>query len=333
MRPNVFIQTLIVAGMLLAGKGAYAQAPVSYNAMPFGLWLQGFRTEAMAQGITRETLDAALANIAPDERVVTLDRKQPESTLTFTQYKRNVLPQSRIDKARQLYRENKEVLEATAKKYGVPAKYIVALWGMESSFGSYMGNFSIVESLATLAYEGRRADFFKDELIKALRIIQDEEIYASDLTGSWAGAMGQCQFMPSSYLKFAVDADGDGKRDIWGSRADVFASIANYLSKSGWNTKESWGRKVQLPAGFDHSLESIENFRPLAEWKKLGVRAIDGSPLPDADIKAALIFAGRTTPDEGVYLIYPNYNVLLSWNRSRYFGTAVGTLADLAEKH
>lgn len=327
MRRFAVYLPLILAGLLYTGKGAMAQ--VSYSDKPFGLWKQEFYAEAMSKGVTKETLDAALTGIAPDERVVTLDRKQPESTITWTKYKQNTLPQSRIDKARALYKEHEALLQRTAKKYGVPAKYIVALWGMESSFGAHMGNFSVVESLATLAYEGRRADFFKDELIKALLIIQAQGMYPSDLIGSWAGAMGQCQFMPSSYLTFAADGDGDGKKDIWSNKADVFASIANYLHKSGWKEDESWGRKVSIPADFDRSLENIESFRPLSEWAELGVRTADGSPLPKANIKAALIFAGRTSPDEGVYLIYPNYNVILSWNRSRYFGTAVGVLADL----
>jgi len=330
MRSFVLSLCLIVTGLMMAGKGALAQTV--YSEVPYGLWLQQFYAEAKKQGITEETLNAAMTGVLPDERVVELDRKQPESTLTFTQYRRNVLPQARIDKARALYQEHKALLDRIAKKYDVPAKYIVALWGMESSFGANMGNFSVIESLATLAYEGRRADFFKDELIKALRILQEQGMDSSQLIGSWAGAMGQCQFMPSSYHKFAVDGDGDGKKDIWGSQADVFASIANYLHSSGWKGDQSWGREVRLPANFDRSLENIESFRPLSEWQKLGVTRVDGSPLPAVDIEAALIFAGRTTPDEGVYLIYPNYNIILTWNRSRYFGTAVGLFADAIVK-
>lgn len=300
----------------------------AYNEMPFGLWLSNFRTEAMAHGISQATLDKSLNGLELDDRVVTLDRKQPDSTMSFTAYKNSTLPPSRINRAKELYQQHRIALETAAKKYGVPAPYIVALWGKESSFGSYMGGFSIVRSLMTLAYEGRRAELFRAELIQALRIIQDTGMPPESLVGSWAGAMGQSQFMPSTYAKYAVDGDGDGKKDIWNSHADVFASIANYLSKSGWEEDEKWGRQVKLPAGFDNSLENIKAFRPLSEWKKLGITTFSGKPLPNSDIKAALIFAGRTSPNDGVFLIYPNYNVLLTWNYSRYFATAVGLFAD-----
>jgi membrane-bound lytic murein transglycosylase B len=329
----LWIRKIALGAVLCMGIGAgvaYAQPALNlaYSAKPFGLWMDEFRANALSQGISQETLDRAAPLMTLDDRVVTLDRKQPESTLTFTEYKRNVLPQTRITKGRSLYWENRALLERIAKEYNVPANYIVALWGMETSFGANKGNFSIITSLTTLAYEGRRAEFFQAELVKALRILEDEKMYPEDLIGSWAGAMGHCQFMPSSFLKFAVDYDNDGRRDIWNSLPDAFASIANYLKNSGWNGNQSWGREVRIPANFDRALEDIEKLRPLAEWKRLGVTKADGSPLPDVDIHAALIFAGRTTPDEGVYLIYPNYHVLLDWNRSRYFATSVGLLAD-----
>ncbi len=325
---GIIVRTLlfIVMGALVSAAPAMAQEV--YNTKPFGLWLMEFRTEAVKQGITPETLDKAFKDIMPDERVVTLDRKQPDSTMSFTQYAKNTLPPSRVNRGKELYRQYQSTLETVAKKYGVPAPYIVALWGKESSFGSYMGGFSVIRSLTTLAYEGRRAELFRKELIEALRIVQETGMPPEALVGSWAGAMGQSQFMPSTYAKYAVDGDGDGRKDIWGTEADVFASIANYLSESGWKEDQKWGRKVSIPANFDRKYENIEKFRPLSEWKKLGVTTAKGSALPDADIEAALIFAGRTTPDDGVYLIYPNYNVLLTWNRSRYFATAVGLFAD-----
>jgi membrane-bound lytic murein transglycosylase B len=316
----------IILCILVAG-GIYSPAH-AYNEMPFGLWLNNFRTEAMAQGINQTTLNAALNGIELDDRVVSLDRKQPDSTMSFTTYRNSTLPASRINRGKELYQQHRIALETAAKKYGVPAPYIVALWGKESSFGSYMGGFSIIRSLTTLAYEGRRAELFRAELIQALRIVQDTGMPPESLVGSWAGAMGQSQFMPSTYAKYAVDGDGDGKKDIWNSHADVFSSIANYLSKSGWKADEKWGRQVKLPSGFDNSLEDIKAFRPLSEWKKLGITALDGKPLPDRNIQAALVFAGRTTPVDGVFLIYSNYNVLLTWNYSRYFATAVGLFAD-----
>lgn len=318
----------IFCATLLCGVNVSALAQEVYNPKPFGLWLQEFKGEAQEKGIDPVVIERAFKGIELDERVVKLDRKQPDSTMGFTQYRNSTLPASRINRGKELYQQHRIALETAAKQYGVPAPYIVALWGKESSFGSYMGGFSIVRSLTTLAYEGRRADFFRDELIRALRIIQESGMPPEALVGSWAGAMGQSQFMPSTYEKYAVDGDADGKKDIWSSHADVFASIAHYLHKSGWKEDQKWGREVRIPANFDLSLESIEDFRPLSEWKALGVTAADGSALPDADIDAALIFANRKGPEEGLYLIYPNYNVLLTWNRSRYFATTVGLFAD-----
>lgn len=294
----------------------------------FAEWLAQFRQDAMVQGINKYTLDKAFSGIYEDLDVVRLDRNQPESTITFTRYLSNVVPDFRVKKAHELFEEHYNLLEKIAKQYDVPAQYILALWGIESSFGAHTGGYNIINSLATLAYEGRRAEFFKDELIRALRIIQNQDINPAQMTGSWAGAMGHSQFMPSSYERFAVDYDGDGKKDIWTSLPDVFASIANYLHSSGWKGDEIWGRKVRLPDNFDTNLENIEAFRPLQEWAAYGIRQDNGDALPKSTINAALIFGNRTSKDEGVYLIYPNYNVILLWNKSRFFATAVGTFAD-----
>lgn len=306
----------------------YSPTATLQTSQEFTLWLKEFRREAKLKGIHDETLDAALSDVYEDLDVVRLDRNQPESSIAFTQYMKNVVTDLRVKKAREYYALHRTLLNEIARKYQVPAKYILALWGIESSFGAHTGGFNIINSLVTLAYEGRRADFFKEELIHALTIVQKQRINPKDMTGSWAGAMGHSQFMPSSYERFAVDYDGDGKKDIWTSLPDVFASIANYLHQSGWNANETWGRKVRLPKGFDNTLENIAEFRPLSQWSSLGVTAYDGSALPKADRMAALIFANRTSDSEGAYLIYPNYNVLLSWNKSRFFATAVGTFAD-----
>jgi membrane-bound lytic murein transglycosylase B len=203
----------------------------------------------------------------------------------------------------------------------------VALWGVESSYGSYDGDFPVIAALATLAHEGRRASFFRGELLKALQILERGDIAVGEMTGSWAGAMGQSQFMPSSYHAYAVDYDGDGHRDIWTSLPDVFASIANYLAKAGWNDRYTWGRQVNHPTGLNGELVGLEMAKPLPEWQALGVRRADGADLPPVALDASLL---RTDEGQGPsYLVYHNFRVLMAWNRSTYFALTVGELSDL----
>jgi membrane-bound lytic murein transglycosylase B len=224
----------------------------------------------------------------------------------------------------------------------VQPRFIVALWGIETNFGQNQGGFSVVQALATLAYEGRRSAYFRGELFNALRILDADHIKPAAMIGSWAGAMGQSQFMPSSFLKFAVDYDGDGKRDIWNTRADVFASAANYLKKSGWRDDQTWGREVKLPANFAPQLKAlmptepppgcralrfISERKPLTEWHQMGIRRSDGGPLPHrADLLASLaVPEGEQGP---ALLVYENFRTTLKWNCSILFATAVGMLAD-----
>lgn len=296
------------------------------NPKPLGLWIQEFRAEAKLAGISDKTLDTAFQNFTLLPRVIELDRYQPESTRTFTQYMASTVPASRVNEGRSLLNQNRALLEKISAEYGVPAKVIVALWGMETSYGKVTGSFNVPHALATLAYDGRRADFFRKELLNALKIADQGHVMLASMEGSWAGAMGQSQFMPSSFLSYAIDYNGDGRRDIWATQADVFASIANYLSKSGWNKQEGVLTKVVLPAKFDMTLENIDRLRPMTEWSKLGITPAAGGALPVSAAGAALVFPGK--PYEGVYLVSPNYHVILKWNRSRYFATAVGTLAE-----
>jgi membrane-bound lytic murein transglycosylase B len=296
----------------------------------FGEWLKALRAEATQRGFSARTLDDAFTGIAVIPRVVELDRQQPEVTLTFDAYIARVVNDARAESGRQRVRDNRELLDRVAGTYNVQPRFIVALWAIETDFGRLTGNFPIVSALATLAFEGRRAAFFRDELFNALKILERTGIRAQDLRGSWAGAMGQSQFMPSSYLAYAVDFDGDGKPDIWNSRADVFASIANYLSKVGWRMEETWGREVKAPPNLDRALVSNPRLnvpaKSLAEWESLGIQRSDGGPLPRRDLTAWLIQpAGADGPS---FLVYQNYSALLRWNRSLYFATAVGYLAD-----
>jgi membrane-bound lytic murein transglycosylase B len=298
-----------------------------FAAGSFDSWLSDFRTEAHRRGVSKPTITRALSGIQPLPKVLELDRKQPEGTMTFAKYKKNVISQTRIDKGRRLYREHAFILKEIEKKYGVPASVIVALWGIETSYGENTGGFDVVEALATLAYDGRRSEFFKDELINALKILDEGHIELASMKGSWAGAMGQNQFMPSSFKKFAVDHNGDGKRDIWKSLPDVFASTANYLKKSGWLADRRWGREVSIPDNLPESITGLEHSKTLAEWKSLGVRLPDGEPLTVVrGMKAALV-----RPD-GVagpaFLVYDNYRVIMAWNKSVYFATSVGLLSD-----
>ena len=295
-------------------------------AQDFDLWLQNLRTEAYKQGISQKTVDAALGSIRPIPRVVELDRKQPEGRLTFAQYKTRVISKDRIAKGRRLYREHKALLDRVSAQYGVQPQYIVALWGIETSYGGNTGGFAVIPALATLAYDGRRSAFFRKELINALKIIDAGHIQSHKMKGSWAGAMGQNQFMPSSFNAYAVDGNHDGRRDIWGSLPDVFASTANYLAKSGWRDGERWGRRVALPAGFSKNLEGLKIQKSVNQWARLGVTLPGGRALPQANIQASIVAPdGLSGP---IYMVYNNYRTIMRWNKSTYFATSVGLLAD-----
>lgn len=315
---------------VLAGlAGAFAACARKGSASPadFQAWLGGVRQEALQRGLPAQSVDAALAGVAPIARVLELDRRQPEVTLTFAEYIARVVTPARVETGRVRLRENEELLARVSRRYGVQSRFIVALWAIETDFGRITGNFPVISALATLAYDGRRSAFFREELFNALKIAAKGHIAPADMRGSWAGAMGQSQFMPSSYLAYAVDFDGDGRADIWQSRADVFGSIANYLAKLGWRGDEGWGRPARLPPGFDAALiDHAKVTKTLAEWQALGVRRADGSDLPQRAMAASLI--APEGPDGRVFLIYNNYRVLLRWNRSLYFATAVGFLAD-----
>jgi len=291
----------------------------------FSVWLKGVRKEALAKGFRASTLDAALNAAHPIRRVIELDRNQPEFKLTYDQYMRHVVPHSRVMKARRKLEENRALLEKIGKKYGVQPRFIVAFWGIETDFGRTTGTFPVINSLATLAHDGRRSAFFRKELMHALRILDEGHVTVKNMKGSWAGALGQCQFMPSSFVNFAVDEDGDGKKDLWNSKADVFASAANYLSKSGWNPSQTWGRQVLLPQGFDRNLANKTKYK-LKTWSALGVTDMYGKPLPESAIRAALIFPQKVGGP--AFLAYNNYFTTLKWNRSTFYALAVGHLAD-----
>ncbi|MCC7260368.1 MAG: lytic murein transglycosylase [Alphaproteobacteria bacterium] len=291
------------------------------------LWKREFFSEAREKGISHRTLETALADFTPIPRIVELDRAQPERTKSFEKYVTRLLSPARINEGRELLAAHRGMLERIGAEYGVQPRFIVALWGIETNYGKNMGSYPVPWSLATLAYDGRRGEFFRSELMQSLAIIDAGHIAFEDMNGSWAGAMGQCQFMPSSFQRFAVDHNGDGRKDIWNTQEDIFASIAHYLSASGWDEDTNWGRRVKLPSHFDKKLVESKTAKTLAEWQVMGVRQWDGAALPQhAGLKATVVLPDNKT--DRAYLAYDNYRVLLKWNRSTYFATAVGLLAD-----
>jgi membrane-bound lytic murein transglycosylase B len=315
------------AAIIYATVACATTAPDPYNQKHFRGWLVSFSQEAKQKGISDKTIYDFLNNAEFLPKVIDLDRKQPDSTKTFDQYVKSVVTEKMIKDANAQLKENKTVLDKIGKKYKVQPRFIVALWAIESNFGKNTGGFSVINSLATLAYEGRRAEFFRGELLNALTIIDEGHINYKDMKGSWAGAMGQTQFMPSSYIKMAVDFNNDGKSDIWQTKADVFASIANYLSQIGWDDQITWGREVKLSKEIDKSLIGKTVEKSLKEWQTLGVQKIDGGKLSGrSDVKASLI--KPESDKDRTYIVYSNYKTVLHWNRSLYFATAVGLLSD-----
>jgi len=292
----------------------------------FGDWLAELRAEAIQLGISEQTLIAALDGLEPIERVLELDRSQPEFVQTFTRYTNLRISESQIERGQALLSEHGALLNQVRNRFGVQPHYLVSFWALESNFGRATGGFTVIQALATLAFDPRRADFFRQELLTALSVIDEGHIEAQRMTGSWAGAMGQLQFMPSTFNRYAIDGDNDGRIDIWNSLPDVFYSAANFLSQSGWKGDERWGREVVLPENFDFGLSGTPVRKPVMEWSELGINQVNGSPLPVADIEGSIIVpAGAEGP---AFLAYNNYRTTLVWNRSTFYALAVGHLAD-----
>ncbi len=292
----------------------------------FGDWLTALRAEALASGVSVETLDAALEDVQPIDRVIKLDRHQPESSITFEQYLDRTINDARVRSGKQRLREHAALLAKLRAKYGVQPRFVVALWGIESDYGRRTGGFEVVDALATLAFDGRRAVFFRRELLEALLILEEGHVEPDRMRGSWAGAMGQPQFMPSTFRQYAVDFDGDSRRDIWNSTGDALASAANYLGKYGWRDDQTWGRRVRLPSGFSGKLAGLRVVKKIGEWQALGVRRVDGQDLPKRALDASIVQPGGAGGPS--YLVYDNYRTIMRWNRSDYFATAVGILSD-----
>ncbi len=312
-------RTLLSASVLAVPGLARAQGG-------FAAFVDSVRAEAIRAGLRGATVDAAFEGVQPNARVLELDHHQPEFSLTWAQYRARVLPQSRLDAARAAYAQERASLAQITARYPADPRIVVGIWGLESGFGAKTGTYRIVEALATLAYDGRRASYFRGELLNALRILDAGDVSPRAMTGSWAGAMGQPQFMPSSYLRYAVDADGDGRRDIWTDRADVFGSVANYLAKCGWRWSEPWGQPVLAPQSLLPGDTGRERVRTLAEWQAAGVRRIDGRAFSRTDARGAVLLPDGVGGD--AFMVYANFNVIRRYNPSDFYALGVGLLAN-----
>ena len=300
--------------------------PLTAKAESFDQWLTHFKQRAVSANVSAELLDEALRDVRLDVRVIKLDRKQPEGHMTLAEYVDKTLTDRRIATGRAKFSEYRSLLKKVERNTGVPAEIMVALWGKETDFGGYTGDFNTINSLATLAYEGRRRAYFEQELLEAIYLLRRMGWPPSRMTGSWAGAVGQCQFMPSNYLRIAVDGDGNGKIDLWNNMPDVFASMANLLVKEGWRAHESWGQKITIPARFDKNLIGRDKSpQDLRFWEQRGVRFTQSVP---SSVQRSIRLYQPDGPQGPAYAIYPNFDVLMRWNRSGYFATAVGRLAD-----
>ena len=316
-------------------KGGFLQAPTKTtlategrDPAEFPAYVEQLKTQARQQGIDESTLEAAFANVHFVDHVISSDRNQLEQKVTLSDYLSRVMTEKKIQQGRESLQRYQAQLMPIARQSGVQPQYIVALWAMESSFGKIQGREEVISALATLAFEGRREAFFTKELYAALQIIQQQHITPDEMKGSWAGAMGQNQFMPSSFMRYGADGDGDGKIDIWNSVDDVFASTANYLAKEGWKPGEDWGREVILPVDFVPELAGLKGAqsKTVGEWEKLGVRLNSDQNLPATHQRAWIV-----TPDDipgRAFMVYDNFRTIMRWNRSWYFAISIGMMAD-----
>jgi membrane-bound lytic murein transglycosylase B len=290
----------------------------------FHSFLNEVMAEARRAGIRAATVDRAFAGVSVNQKVLDRDHHQPESTMTWARYRGLLITDKRIADGRQAVAANRGLFERVEQRYGVNTGVIAGIWGLESSFGAGMGDFRVVEALATLGWEGRRASFFRGELIAALKILDHGDVAPGKMTGSYAGAMGQPQFMPSSYLRYAVDFEGHGRRDIWTSTPDVLASIANYLAQSGWRPGQTWGQAVVVPPGVD--IQGRDAKRTLSDWARAGVRPISGPWAATGDTLAGLV--APDGPGGDVFMAFGNFAAIRRYNPSDYYAIAVGLIGD-----
>lgn len=321
----------VTAPLVLAMAGvvafpALAQQSAALDPSAFRQCVADLRNKAAGEGISGSIISRAFDGIQPSPRVIELDRKQPEFMQTFWQYLDARATDTRIQRGREMLSVHGDLLREVEERYGVQARYLVAFWALESNFGDYTGDMDVIESLTTLACDQRRSRFFESELMHALSITDEGSMPVEMMEGSWAGAMGQSQFMPSTFVRYAIDFDRDGRRDLWRSLADVFASSANFLRSVGWRPGEEWGEEVILPDGFDYALADGSTDRTLSEWNRLGVRRANGERLPESEFSGPILLpGGHRAP---AFLLYPNFKIIKRWNNSNLYAIAIGHLAD-----
>ncbi len=288
-------------------------------------FLSNIRQIAIEQGVSKSTIDKAFFELSPNLDILEADRRQAEFSQNFWHYINKRVNQTRLNNGYDTLKQNASLLNKVSQKYGVPDYILVSFLGLESNYGNYTGKDSLIQSLATLAYDQRRSDFFTKELVALLKLIDKDKI-PIDAKGSWAGAMGAVQFMPSNVEAYGVDADKDGIIDLWNSPEDIYSSAANFLKHLGWNKGEKWGREVTIPKNFDYQLTGLNTKKKVNEWGALGIRKANGSALPNSSMKGSLIVPmGHRGP---AFLVYQNFSVILGWNRSQLYALSVGYLAD-----
>lgn len=321
---TLVLTSFSVANVLAAKNDDVAQL-VESNKAGFTQCIENKKQAALSAGVSQTRIDSEFANFTFIPRVIELDRSQPEFVSTFPSYFSKRVNKWRIDTGRSKYAEHREFLQTLTTKYGIPGHYLIAFWGLETNYGGYKGKMSTLDSLATLACDERRSKFFTNELFLALKLMDTEGLTREGMQGSWAGAMGHTQFMPTTYTNYAIDGDGNNKIDLWNSEQDALASAANFLWKLGWKPGERWGREVKLPKGFDYQLANKE-LKTISEWKSLNVTLGNGGALPASDIESRLrVPAGHEGP---AFLTYSNFRIIMRWNNSEFYAIAVGQLAN-----
>jgi len=333
MRIRVLVAAFGVA--VLACGSAQAQVPnppepgrEAARISDFSLWVRGFKPQAVAGGVRPEVYDQAMAYAHLDQSVLDAASNQPEFSKPVWEYLDRAVSPTRISTGQQKISENRQLLSAIQTRYGVDYHVLVAIWGLESAYGGYMGNHNVLAALATLGYEGRRQSFGREQLIAALKIIQNGDIAAAEMEGSWAGAMGQTQFIPTTYNAYAVDFEGDGKRDIWHSKGDALGSAANYLRASGWQSGMPWGFEVSLPVGFDYASADLSVKKPVGAWAVEGVRSATGGPLPhhlSGQSASIILPVGAQGP---AFMVLKNFNTIMRYNNSTSYALAISLLSE-----
>ena len=305
---------------------SYGQPTLQSELDMFPQCIERLQQKALNSGVSKRTTIDILGQIKPLPKVLGYDRNQPEFVQNFTGYFSKRVTNWRVNKGRKKLVEHREFLSKLTKQYGVPAHYLISFWGLETNFGGIKGKIPTIAALTTLACDQRRSVYFSEELVQALLLLEREDLDPKEMIGSWAGAMGHIQFMPTAYIKYAKDGDADGKVDLWNNELDALASAANFLQNLGWKTGFRWGREVLLPENFNYQLAGKSQPQPLSFWSQLQVTQVSGKTLGDSDLKAALLIpAGHTG---SAFMVYSNFDVILRWNNSEYYGIAVGHLAD-----